>query len=402
MYKIGKPNLIRKINRELILKYIRQGKITTKIELNKLTGLSKQTINNIISILLERGLVLKAGYGESTKEGGKKPLLLKFNSDAYYLIGVLVGENRISGGVTNLDGKILHEIYIYSHFERGRDDVIKRIIKLLKNTIKQMNVDSKKFLGIGIGLPGIIDFKEGMVRILTRHHDWGEVPLKRIIQNEFNFPVVIDHEGNVRSLGEKWFGLAKDVNNFINIMTTSDGIGAGVIIDREIVRGYNNLCGELGHIILNINDGDFKKSNNLESQLSESNINNIILKMSKNDLFKMSPISQLIKKNEILSLNDLFYHYNNNDKFSILVMRKVTYFFALLIINILCTFDIDLIIIHGKFAKLKDDFFNEISHLVNNNIFPEIKKEINIKRSLKSKEMGIMGAASMVLDIVSM
>lgn len=393
--RIGKPKLIRKINRDLILKVIRLRKITTQTEIFKLTGLSKQTINKIVTSLMEKKLVLGSGLGESTNEGGKRPLLLKFNAEAYYLAGLLVGENKIRCGVTNLDGKILIEKNIDSHFDKGTEDVIARVIKLLKDTMQSAN-KSNKFLGIGIGLPGIIDFNEGRVKVLTRHPEWKNIPLRGILQKEFNIPIVIDHEGNVRAVGEKWFGFGREVNNFINIMTTSHGIGAGVVINGEIMRGHNNLCGELGHIV----SANAQEKSNLENLLSESSINKMIGGLAKEGYFENSMLLKKIDNSEYIKLEDLFISYNNDDGCAKIVLDKISDYFSVMIISTVCTIDADLIIIHGKFSILKDKFFETVAEKVHGRIFPAMDKEINIKRSIKSKQMGIIGSASMVLDVV--
>ncbi|MHB8277798.1 MAG: ROK family transcriptional regulator [Candidatus Humimicrobiaceae bacterium] len=404
MNLIGKPELVRKINRQLVLKYIRQEQVLTKTDLYELTGLSKVTINEIVDLLLKKGLVIKSGYGNSGKEGGKKPLLIKFNPSAYYTVGVLIGEHKIRCGITDLNGKIIHENYINTEIQKGPEDVIKRLIKLLNETINSNIYEKKKLLGIGIGLPGIIDFDNGIIRIFTRFHEWKDIPLREIVQNEFDVPVALDNEVSVRALGEKWFGIAKDIDNFIVIMTTNEGIGCGVIINREIFRGKNFLSGEIGHMILdcNIDLNNNNENVNFEHLVSEKNINNIIkeniLRFDTSD----SEIFKVYKNNNYISLEDLFYILNKNqdEDFSKFILKKIIILFAIGIANTICVFDPNLIIIQGKFTLLGDFFFEEVRKFINKNIFQDIEKEINIQKSTKSKEMGIVGAASMILDII--
>lgn len=394
---LGKPKLIRKINRKLVLRSIRENKIISKKELYKLTGLSKPTINHIVSSLIQKNLVLEAGYGESTEEGGRKPLLLKFNYSAYFLIGILVGEKKIRCAVTNLKGDFLLEITIDAKMQKGHKDVIERIIKLLKDIIKKSDINQNKFLGIGIGLPGIVDFNNGIVKTLTRFPKWKNVPLKKIIQKEFNIPVIIDHKGNVRALGDKWFGLGKKENNFISIMTTDNGIGSGVVINKEIYRGKNFLCGEIGHMLLGTNSS----SQNFENVLSKENISKLVSNSVYENGIKSSFFNKY-KKNKAIPLKVLFNYLNGNkeNEFSKIIIDKIAQLFAIGISNIICIFDIDIIIIHGKFALLDDYFYEKIEEIISKIIFPNIEKEIKIKRSLFNKQMGLKGAASVVLDVI--
>ncbi len=402
MNLVGKPKLIRKINRDSILKFMRLKKITTKAELFEQTDISKQTINNIIAMLLEKKLILKAGYGNSTKEGGRRPLLLKFNPDAYYVGGILLGENKIRFGITNLDGKIILEDCIDSEMEKGSKDVIKRMMNLTDKMLNSKDLNKEKLLGIGIGLPGIINFNKGTIKTLTRFPQWKNIQLKKIFEKRFNTTIVIDNEVNVRALGEKWFDLGRDLDNFITIMTIDNGIGAGVIINREIFRGKNFLCGEVGHMFFNIrnNTSDYKNMVNFEDILGENNINKIIDANIKSNLHTNSSLYQKYMKDRKVTLKYLFESYNQKDEFAEYIIGKIIPIFAVAMANIVYNFDMDLIIIQGVYALLNDSFIEKVKELLNRYVFPDIEKEIDIKRSLLSKKMGIMGAASMVLDVV--
>jgi predicted NBD/HSP70 family sugar kinase len=399
---IGKPKLMREINRNLILEHMRNNKICTKTDLYKLTGLSKMTINNIVGSLIKKGIILESGYGNSSREGGKKPLLLKFNENKYYLIGIIVSDIDIRCGVTNLRGKIIHEESEPSDMKKGPDDVIERIVKIINKAIEQTGMKKNKFLGIGVGLPGIIDFENGTVNILSRFPEWKGIRLKNILNQKMELPVVIDNEVNVRALGEKWFGLGSNIANFITLNTTENGIGAGVIVNDELVRGFNYLCGEVGHVP--VDKFDFIENNgnneNLESLLS---LNQIILLIKKTIKRENNLIFKDFDKKENLKMNEIFEILNNNynDNSLYEIIDKIANIFSLVIANVICTFDPELIIIHGKFSRLGDYFYDRIQNIIENKIFPEINKKINIERSLISKEMGIKGSASMVLDVIN-
>lgn len=404
MNLIGKPKLIRKINKKLILRFIRQKQIITKTELCELSGLSKQTINNIMNSLLNKKLVLETGFGESTEEGGKRPLLYKFNSKAYYLAGILMEGNITKCGITDLNGKILIENHINLELQIGPEKVVKKVIELIDKTVSEVNISHEKLLGIGIGIPGIIDFKNGIVNILTSFPIWKYTPLKDMIKNKFKVPVVIDNEANIRALGEKYFGLGIDKDNFITINTTKKGIGAGIVINKDIFRGSNFLSGEIGQILLNINYNSNKYENlkTLEYLLSQHGINKLIKENMKKGNYKSSPLLSEYNKESEISLDDLFNYFNNNpeDEFIRSIMDKIAHIFAIGLTNVICTFDTDLIIIHGKFSILIDEFFKKVKKVVKKNIFCDINKNIEIVKSINSKEMGIIGAASMVLDVI--
>jgi len=301
-----------------------------------------------------------------------------------------------------LDGKIILRDCIDSEMEKGPKDVIKRMINLVGKMLNSNALIKEKLLGVGIGLPGIIDFNKGIVKTLTRFPEWKNTQLKKIFEKRLDTTVVIDNEVNVRALGEKWFGLGRDLDNFITIMTIDNGIGAGVIINREIFRGKNFLCGEVGHMFFNIrnNTSDYKYMVNFEDILGENNINKMINANIKSNLHTNSPLYQKYMKDRKVTLKYLFESYNQKDEFAEYIIGKIIPIFAVAIANIVCNFDIDLIIVQGRYALLNDSFIEKVKEIVNRYVFPDIEKEIDIKRSIISKEMGIMGSASMVLDVV--
>jgi len=403
MYIIGKPKLIRQINSSLLLKNIRDKKVFTKSELYVSSNLSRQTINNIVITLIKKDLVEEIGYGSSTLEGGKKPTLYKFNADAHYLVGAMMGLNRIRCGITNLEGKLIVEKFITTIKDSGPEDIINRLITLIRSTIKDSEIDKNKLFGIGIGVPGIVNFKEGIVETLPLFKDWKDVSMKDVITKEFNLPVVIDNENRMRAVGEKWFGLAKNKDNFITIIT-GDGIGGGVVINGEIIRGKNLICGEIGHMKISTTGpkcacggiGCF------ETLINNKSINEFISEIIIKNTFNNSKMLNLFREKGKVSFEELFDFYNNDDILAAKIIDKIIYWFGRGISNLICLYDPEMIIIHGEYLKLKDLFFRELEDVVSKNIFPHIKKKIVIKKSIIGHDIGIVGSASMVLDIINL
>ncbi len=398
---VGKPKLIRKINRELLIEFLREKQLMTSTELAKETNLSRRTINLILASLKETGVVSENGYGNSTNEGGKRPIVYKFNPNAFYAIGVVIRDYKINIGICNLNGEILFENSIPADWQNGYKSISLQIVKLAKDIINKSEINFSKFLGMGIGLPGLVNFKDGSIKILTRHKGWENIQFVKILEKELNIHVEIDNENYIKALGEKWFGIAKKVKNFVTIMTTNEGIGCGVVVNNELIRSHNSLLGELGHIKINEMDKKFDDLLDFEHALGLKHINDLILLNKKSKLFSESSLSKIFAINSAIKMEDLFSNYNLGDKFSNLIVEKLSYYFTLLINIIVCSYDPELIIIHGKYSMLCDEFFEKITESINESVFPTLEKKIVIKRSLQTKEMAIRGAAGMVLDEVS-
>ncbi len=399
--EVGKPKLMRKINREIIIQILRSNNYVTNRKIKEFTGLSRRTVDIIINSLRKSGIVSKVGYGKSSKEGGKKPVIYKFVPNSFYSIGIMIRELNISAGICNLNGKILLKDQVIAKWNKGKKKIIDQIVKLANNIIEKSNIDFSKFLGIGIGLPGIIDTKNGVVNTLTRHKNWENFNLVKELEKKLKLHIEIENENKLRALGEKWFGIAKDYKNFITIYTTKNGIGAGAVINNELISGHNFLVGEIGHIKIYNEKNNFKDFKNLEYLLGENHINNIIYENIKHKSYRKSPISKIIVSESGISMEQLFNIYNSGDNFAKHIMEKILNYFVILLNIIICTYDPDLIIIHGKYSLLNDEFFKKISDCIRESLFQRLDKEILIKKSIWTKEIGILGSAGIIMDKVS-
>jgi len=400
MAVIGKPKLMRKINRELLLGVLRDKQYVTNSDLTRKTGLSRRTVNLIISSLKESGIVSEAGYGDSTSEGGKKPVIYQFIPDSLYAIGCMIRDIKAFIGICNLNGEILFRDEIVIDWDKGREHVTGQVLKLIKDIIDKANISPSKFMGVGLGLPGIIDFENGNIKTLTRHKGWEDYSLAGILQKDLNMPVEIKNENHIRVLGEKWFGLAKDYKNFVTIITTNDGIGAGVVLNNKLMSSKNCLLGEVGHIKIIENGSSFNKLMDFEYYLGLKHVNQIIQDNIKHKSYSSSPVKKLTGSGEI-SFEDLFDLYNSGDGFARFIVGKITVYLTSLIETIVCTYDPELIIIQGKYSSLEDVYFKNISDSIKESVYPEVNKEIVIKRTTQAKEKSIIGAAGIIFDEIS-
>jgi predicted NBD/HSP70 family sugar kinase len=243
LFRKGNKELIKELNRSLVIDMVRLKGNISRTEIAKETGLGLSTITNIIDELIKENLVSEIGTGDS--HGGRKPVLLKFNGDFGVVAGMKIEPQQVKMCLSNLEGKILHKHqFSYTHNEANR--LAKVIIDELDSFMKQ-NECATKLVGIGIATPGLVDRESNEViysPILKVEHG----DLKPIGQH-FDVPLMIDNDANVFALAEKWIGQGRDYRNFIGV-TVGAGVGAGIVIDNMLFRGDFGGAGELGHITI--------------------------------------------------------------------------------------------------------------------------------------------------------
>lgn len=169
-------------------------------------------------------------------------------------IGIDVGGTNVKIALVDSNGKIGYSNTIPTRAEMGYEYTINNMKQAIKDLLTETKLSAKDIEGIGFGLPGQVDFKSGIVRLITNIPGWVEIPLAKMIEDEFHIPTRIDNDVRCAALGELNFGAGKGCQNLICI-TVGTGIGSGLIINGKLVRGASNAAGEIGHIKLQMHDG---------------------------------------------------------------------------------------------------------------------------------------------------
>ena len=168
-----------------------------------------------------------------------------------YVVGVDVGGTNIKLGVVGPSGQIIvRNSFATKPFASSRIKLISALAREIEASIKAAGLNKKKIAGVGIGLPGLIDYEKGVVRFLPNIPGWQNVHLKSILQKKVHLPVFVDNDVKIITLAESKFGAGRGVKNLI-CMTLGTGVGAGLILNGQLYRGEDNAAGELGHMPLN-------------------------------------------------------------------------------------------------------------------------------------------------------
>jgi glucokinase len=168
-----------------------------------------------------------------------------------YVVGVDVGGTNIKLGVVAPNGRIIARTSFPTElFASNKTKLINALAKEIDAIIAVAGLAKKNIAGIGIGLPGLIDHKKGVVRFLPNISGWKNVPLRSILQKKTGISVYIDNDVKLITLAEWKFGAGRNCANMV-CLTLGTGIGAGLIFDNKLYRGEDNAAGELGHVPLN-------------------------------------------------------------------------------------------------------------------------------------------------------
>jgi predicted NBD/HSP70 family sugar kinase len=235
--------------RSAILDLIRSSGQVSRIELSEKSGLTEATISKIVRTLIVDGLVIEAGYAEST--GGKRPVLLELNVASRYALGVSLDYARISLVLCDISGKTLHSHAVAGAGVSKPQSVIDRVAREISRFLVRHKVDRSDVIGIGVSGAGRLDASGGALRSSRQTGEWEEFAIEAALGEATNMPVILENDANCAALGEFWSGRVSTAHDFATIYMAT-GIGCGIVINGDVYRGASSNAGEIGHLSLDI------------------------------------------------------------------------------------------------------------------------------------------------------
>jgi len=228
-------------NDSLVLSTIYGAGKISRAAIARRTGLSRTSVGEAVGELLERGLVEEVGRGRTS--GGKPPILLRLKSDARHLIGVDLSGEDFRGAVYDLRGEVRHALSVPREGRSGAA-ALELAYVLLERLV---NAAGAPLLGLGIGTPGLIDFQRGSQVHWAVNLDWLEIPLRERLEERYGLPVHVLNDSQAAAMGEYFFGASRGSGNLV-VIKCEEGLGAGIVLEGQLLRGDHFGAGEIGHL----------------------------------------------------------------------------------------------------------------------------------------------------------
>ncbi len=232
-------------NRDLVLRTIFVNETISRAEIARVTMLTRTTVSDAVTGLLTEGLVQEVGYGTSL--GGKNPILLSLVADARYLIGLNLAQDKFIGAIVNLRGEIKQTVELPVHSGNGQQ-ALEQVYQILDELLK---TEWKPIVGIGVGAPGLINTREGIV-VNAVNLEWRDLPLANLLEERYRLPVTVLNDSQATAIGEYVYGEHEPDGNLV-VVNVKHGIGAGILINGRLFQGDGGGAGEIGHVVVQEN-----------------------------------------------------------------------------------------------------------------------------------------------------
>ncbi|MGC8545318.1 ROK family protein [Athalassotoga sp.] len=301
------------------------------------------------------------------------------------VLGIDLGGTKVAMGIVDENGNILKRQTIDTKTEEGFNAVVERIAKTANEMTKSEKVEM-----IGIGSPGSIDHKKGIVRFSPNFPGWIDVPLGPEISSKTGVKVVVENDANAFAVGEKWFGVAKGYTNVLGI-TLGTGVGGGIICDDRVFRGSTGIGGELGHVIVEPNGYLCGCGNHgcLETIASATGISRLAKEWK--ERYPDTSIKEFSAKAVLDAAK-------KGDPLGIKVFERVTEALGIAIGSFVHIFNPQIIVIGGGVSRSGKFLLDGVEKKTHENVMKSFWGTYKIVLSNLVDDAGIYGAASMCFE----
>jgi predicted NBD/HSP70 family sugar kinase len=236
--------VMRRVNRAVVLDYIRGSGTPSRVAIAEATGLAKPTVSLIVDELLRAGLVTEVGFGPTGAVGGRPPVLLAFNALSSYLAGIHVGVRRTTVVVADALGEPLAQRTVATPRGSARS-ALGAIARILVEVLTEVGTAPEKVATVGVCLPGLV--AEDGTLLLAPNLGWHDVPVTDILRAALGAPVVAYNAAHTSLVAERHLGVAIGEDDVI-LVYAGTGVGAAAVVDGRLMRGAGGIAGEFGHV----------------------------------------------------------------------------------------------------------------------------------------------------------
>jgi glucokinase-like ROK family protein len=394
--RIAAPILVNSAEVEVMRALRRQGRIS-RSEISNITGWSKAKASQEIRSLVEKGYLVEIGEGVS--QGGRKPRLLRINNQLGYIAGIDIGATSLDIALADVAGSILQRCSEATDVKLAPETVLGRCSELLLELIQSQGATSNQILGIGVGVPGPVDFARGVLVAPPLMPEWENFPIRDFFKKTFHSAfIVVDNDVNIMALGEQRAGDGAGIDHFI-FVKIGTGIGAGIISNGKIHRGSDGCAGDIGHICVD-KEGPLCACGNkgcLEAMAAGPAITSRAVEAARNG--NSPTLRQMRDANgRILRPEDVNAACREGDQAALDIIRDSGQMIGDVLASLVNFFNPSHIFVGGGITNFGNHLLVAIRRAVLHRSLPLATTHLSIKFSRVGPDAGVMGAISLALD----
>ncbi len=378
-----------------VLDLVRFGTARTRPELARRAGLGRNVVTQRVAALLQADLLEEAELRPST--GGRAPRGLRFNATAGRVLAVDVGATSASAAVTDLAGRVLATQDLSVDVSDGPARVIEQVTTLLDHLRSALKGDPPIW-GVGIGLPGPVEFASGRPISPPIMPGWDEYPVRTILAERYNAPAWVDNDVNIMTLGEKRAGAAGAERDVV-VVKVGTGIGAGLLSGGRLHRGAKGSAGDIGHVAVMPEAAvpcRCGKLGCLEAVAGGAAIGRQGTEAARDG--RSPRLAAALSEGRELTAADVGAAAAHGDPASVEILTNSARLVGETVARIVNFFNPSLVVLGGGVVASGDAYTATVREIVYRRSTPLATRDLRILRSPLGGQAGMVGAAVMVVD----
>ena len=306
-----------------------------------------------------------------------------------YVVGVDLGGTKIYTALVDLEGNIINEKIVETLAEEGEEAVAGRIINTIDSVIA--GVDKDLIKAIGIGSPGPLDAKKGII-IETSNLPFKNFEIVNVLKERYDLPTYLDNDANVATLAEFMFGAGKGTENMVYI-TVSTGIGGGAIINGKLYRGNTANALEVGHMTV-ATEGPRCGCGNIGCAEALGS-GTAIGKRAKEAV--LSNVVTSLKDYENVTSKEVFMEASKGDRVAKNILKNSLTYLGIAVANTITNFDPEKVVVGGGVVNGGDIVIDTIRKVVEERCMPTFIENCTVEKALLGGKAGVLGAAALAI-----
>ena len=306
-----------------------------------------------------------------------------------YVIGIDLGGTKIYTAVVDLEGKIISEETVATNAAEGEQAVLNRILGTVETALK--NVDISNVKAIGIGSPGPLDVKNGII-VNSANLPFKNFNIVQPLKEKYNLPTFLDNDANVATLGEFMFGAGKGTENMV-FVTASTGIGGGAVLNGKLYRGNTANALEIGHMTVMVNGPRCGCGNAGCAEALGSGT--AIMKRGREAV--SSNANTTLKNYTEVTSKEVFEEAAKGDRVSKEIIDTALSYLGIAVANIVNIFDPEKVVVGGGVTNGGQIVFDKIQQEVDNRCLKAISENCVIEKAVLGGKAGVLGAAALAI-----
>lgn len=380
--QIARPTTIRDINKRIVLNYVRDRAPISRADIARETALHRSTVSVIVDELIEAGLIVEIGSGDST--GGRKPTLFKLKTGEAAAIGIDLTPRLTTIAVADLAGNVLSK----ESFSTS-PDIEFMTAQIIDRTKRIAEGFSGEELQIGMSVPGLVDQKLGKIFHIP-YFDWRDWDICQQLETATGLEVIVENDANATALAELWFGheRIRKTDTFVTVLV-GEGIGTGIIFDGQVYRGEMGAGGEFGHMIAGDNAPVECSCGSRECWEAYASENAAV------ERYRQLIKSSEMKQNDI-DIQNIVELAANGEKHAVEALRETAKYLGNGISNLIVGLSPQVVVVSGRITKAWDTIADQLYRVAERSVLAGLPPTVLMPSSLGDAPT-LIGAFGLVL-----